>query len=278
MAAAALPGCGPEAGGGRGGPLVTKGRIHQSVCQWCFKGIELEALARRVAAMGAKSIELVPPKDWPILKRHGLTCALSTSHGFVDGFCRTENHAMCVEKVAKSIDATAEAGFPNVIAFAGFNKGLSRDVALANTVAGLKKVIGRAEQKKVTICLEVLNSRVDVEMKGHPGYVADTVEWVAQVCDKVGSQQLKILFDIYHVQIMQGDIITRIRRYKDYIGHYHVAGVPGRNEPDETQELNYPAILRAVAHTGYSGYVAQEFLPTRDPLSSLAKAVKLCDV
>jgi hydroxypyruvate isomerase len=260
------------------GRVVTKGRINQSVCAWCFDPMPLETLAGHAAAIGLKSVELVDPKNWPVLKEHGLVCAIASSHGFVDGMNRKENHAMCIDKIKAAVDACAEAGFPSVITFSGFSKGMPPDVGLDNTVEGLKKVIGYAEKKGVNLCLEVLNSRVDVEMKGHPDYMADNVEWVAEACKRVGSPRMKILFDIYHVQIMQGDVITRIRQYKDYIGHYHTAGVPGRNEIDETQELNYPAIMNVIAETGYTGYVGQEFIPTHDPISSLREAVRLCDV
>lgn len=276
-AAIGLPGCGPQAAGPQG-RLATKGRINQSVCKWCWDGIPLEKFARECAAMGVKSIELVDPKDWPILKKNGLICALTGSHMFVDAFTEKKNHAMCIEKITEAVDATSEAGWPNVITFSGSRRDMTDEVGIKNTVEGLKKVIGHAEKKKVNLCFEILNSRVAVEMKGHPGYMADKVEWVAEVCDKVGSERLKMLFDIYHVQIMQGDVITRIKKYAKYIGHYHVAGVPGRNEIGENQELNYPAILRAVIATGYKGYVAQEFMPTRDPLRSLREAVKICDV
>jgi len=259
-------------------PAATKGRLKQSVCYWCFDRIELEAFARHVAAMGIRSIELVPPEKWSILKRHGLICALTPSHGFVEGWNRKENHAMCEEKVKQAIDATAAAGFPSVITFSGFRKGMPDDVGLENTVAGLKRVIGYAERHKVNLCLEVLNSRVNVEMKGHPDYMADKVEWAVEVCRRIGSPRMKILFDIYHVQIMQGDIITRIRQFHEYIGHYHTAGVPGRNEIDDTQEINYAPIFKAIAETRFEGYVAHEFIPTRDPLQGLREAVALCDV
>jgi len=259
-------------------PVVTKGRINQSVCPWCFEPMPLETLARHAAAMGLKSVELVPPKDWQILKKHGLVCAITSSHGFVKGFNHKENHQMCIDKIKECVDATAAAGFPSVITFSGFRKGMPDDVGLENTVAGLKKVIGYAEKKKVNLCLEVLNSRVDVEMKGHPDYMCDKVEWAVEVCRRIASQRMTLLFDIYHVQIMQGDIITRIRQYHEYIGHYHTAGVPGRNEIDDTQELNYRPIMKAIAKTGYTGYVGQEFIPTRNPVQSLRQAVKLCDV
>lgn len=259
-------------------PAVVKGRIKQSVCAWCFKPMDLETLAQNGAAMGLKSIEGVPPKDWGILKKHGLVCALTSSHGFVNGWNRTENHAMCAEKITAAIEATAAAGFPSVITFSGFRRGMPEDVGLENTVAGLKTVIGLAEKKKVNLVFEVLNSRVSAEMKGHPDYMADHIEWGVEVCKRIGSERMKLLFDIYHVQIMQGDVITRIREFHPYIGHYHTAGVPGRNEPDENQELNYPAIMRAIAETRYTGFVGQEFVPTRDPMKSLWNAVRLCDV
>lgn len=260
------------------GRVATKGRLKQSVCQWCFEPMDIETLARNAAAMGIQSIELVPPDKWPILKKHGLICALSSSHGFVEGWNRKENYAMCTERVKQAIDATAAAGFPGVITFSGFRKGMPDDVGLENTVAGLKQVIGYAEQKKVNLCLEVLNSRVNVEMKGHPDYMADKVEWAVEVCRRIGSPRMKILFDIYHVQIMQGDIITRIQQFHEYIGHYHTAGVPGRKEIDATQEINYLPIFKAIAETRYAGYVAHEFIPTRDPMQTLREAVALCDV
>lgn len=260
--------------------VVSNGRIKQSVCAWCFtKTMSLEKLAPQVAAMGVKSIELVDPKDFGILKKHGLMCAITGSHGFVRGFNHKENHAWCADIVEKRIDACAESGIcPTIIVFSGFRKGLPDDVGLDNTVEGLKKVIGHAEKKKITLCLEVLNSRVGEEMKGHPDYMCDKVEWAVEVCRRIGSPRMTLLFDIYHIQVMQGDIITRIRQFHPYVGHYHTAGVPGRNEIDAHQEVNYPAIMRVVAQTGYQGFVGQEFIPTRDPIQSLREAIKLCDV
>jgi len=257
---------------------AVKGRIRQSVVSWCYEPMPLETLARHAAAIGLKAIENVEPKDWGILKRYGLACAMTVGHGFIDGMNRKENHPMCVEKLRACIEANGQAGFPNVITFTGLRKGIPDDVGLENTVLGLKQVIGDAERNKVNLCLEVLNSRVDAHMKGHPDYMCDNVEFAVEVCKRVGSERMKILFDIYHVQIMQGDVITRIRQYHQYIGHYHVAGVPGRNEIDDTQEVNYPAIMRAIVATGYTGYVGQEFIPTRDPIQSLREAVRLCDV
>jgi hydroxypyruvate isomerase len=257
---------------------VTKGRINQSVAAWCFKPMDLDTLCRHAVSLGIKSVELVDPPDWPTLKKHGLICAMSNSHGFVSGWNHKENYPRCIEITTKAIEDTAAAGFPNVITFPGFRKGMPDDVGLENTVEGIKKVIGLAEKKKVNLCMEVLNSRVNVDMKGHPDYMCDNVEFAVEVCKRVGSPRMKILFDIYHVQIMQGDVITRIRAYHEYIAHYHTAGNPGRNELDDNQEINYPPIMREIVKTGYTGYVGQEFIPTRDPITSLREGVELCDV
>jgi hydroxypyruvate isomerase len=179
----------------------------------------------------------------------------------------------------KSIDATAEAGYPSVITFSGFRRGIDIDEGQKNMVEGLKQIVGHAEKQKVTLCLEMLNSRVDVEMKGHPDYFCDSVELAVDVCKRIGSPRMKMLFDVYHVQIMQGDVIVRLKQYAEYIGHYHTAGVPGRNELDDTQELNYAAIMKAIAATGYIGYVGQEFIPTwEDKIASLGHGVRVCDV
>lgn len=262
------------------GKAATKGRVNHSVCAWCFeKWWNLEALCQKATALGIKSVELVDPKDFPLLKKYGLVCALTNSHGFEKGFNKKEQHDWAADILRKQIDACADSGCcPTVITFSGFRKGTPDDEGLANTVEGLKKVIGHAEQKKINLCIEVLNSRVDVPMKGHPDYQCDKVEWAAEVCKRIGSPRMTLLFDVYHVQIMEGDIIARIKQYKDYIGHYHVAGVPGRNEPDASQEINYPAVMKTIVETGYQGYVAQEFIPTRDPLQSLREAVRICDV
>lgn len=257
---------------------VVHGRIKQSVCAWCFKPMPIAELAAAAAAMGLKSVELVDPKDWPILKQHGLVCAITSSHGFVKGWNHLENHGYCEQIINDAIEVTAAAGFPNVITFSGMRDGIDDAEGKRNTIAGLKKVIGLAEKKKVNLCIEMLNSRVNVEMKGHPGYQCDKMDWAKDVCDAVGSPRMKILFDIYHVQIMQGDVITRIRELKDYTAHYHTAGVPGRNDLDETQELNYPPIMQAIVETGYQGYVGQEFIPKGDKIAALRQAARLCDV
>jgi hydroxypyruvate isomerase len=254
------------------------GRINQSVIHWCFKPMPVEELAAHAARMGLKSVELVGPEYWPALKKLGLICAITPSHGFTKGFAHVEEHAECLATLRKRIDESAEAGFPNIITFSGFRRGISDEEGLKNMVTGLKQVMGQAEKKKVTLCLEMLNSRVNIEMKGHPDYFCDKIEMAAEVCKRVGSERMKILFDIYHVQIMEGDIITRIKEFHPYIGHYHTAGVPGRNELDDTQEINYAPIMKAIVDTGYKGYVGQEFIPVRDKVASLNEAVKLCDI
>ncbi len=268
-----------------GGPkrAATKGHINHSVAAWCFASHwDTEQLCRIAKQIGCKSIELVGPADFPTLKKHGLICAL-TPNGmpdppFVEGFNNPRNHETVIARTRESIDACAEYNFPSVIAFTGFRDGIPDDIGAKNCVNGLKKIVGYAEKKKVNICLEMLNSRVAVEMQGHPGYQGDHMDYCMDIVKAVGSPRMKILFDIYHVQIMDGDVISRIRQYKDYIGHYHTAGNPGRAELDDKQEINYPPIMREIVKTGYEGYVGHEFIPTRDPLEGLTEAVKLCDV
>ncbi len=257
---------------------VAKGRIHQSVVHWCFNPMPVEKLIGHAAALGMNSVELIAPEHFKSLKAHGLVCAISSSHGFAKGFAHLEEHEECLTNLRKSIDATAEAGFPSVITFSGFRRGIPTEVGMRNMVDGLKKIVGYAEKKKVTLCLEMLNSRVNIEMKGHPDYFCDDIDQSVEICKSIGSERLKVLFDIYHVQIMHGDVITRIKKHHPYIGHYHTAGVPGRNEIDDTQEINYGPIMRTIVETGYKGYVGQEFIPLRDKVESLSQAVKICDV
>jgi hydroxypyruvate isomerase len=263
---------------------IAKGRIKQSVVQWCFKPMPTEELARHAAALGMKSVELCPPADWPILKKYGLTCAIASSHGFVRGWNHRENWDFCADSITKAVNASADFGCPTVITFSGMRGDLPAgpegdEIGKKTMVEGLKRVLPLAEQKKITLAIEMLNSRVDVEMKGHPGYQCDSIEWAVDVCDRVGSDRLKILFDIYHVQIMQGDVIVRLKKYKDYIAHYHTAGNPGRNEIDDSQEIHYPGIMKAIAETGYKGFVGQEFIPTwKDPVAALRYAARVCDV
>ena len=253
-------------------------RIRQSVVHWCFKPMSVETLAANAARMGMQSVELVGPEHWAVLKQHKLICAITGSHGFAKGFAHKEEHDECVQRLRQSIDSTAREGWPSVITFSGFRRGLSDEVGMRNMVEGLKKIAGYAEEKKVTLCVEMLNSKVNVEMKGHPDYFCDDIERTVDICRQVSSERVKVLFDIYHVQIMHGDVIARIRKHHPFIGHYHTAGNPGRNEIDATQEINYPPIMRAILATGYNGYVGQEFIPLRDPVASLQHAVTTCDV
>ena len=257
---------------------VQRGNIRQSVVPWCFRPMPPAELVGHAATLGLKSVELISPEHWPLLKENGLVCAISSSHGFAKGFAHVEEHDECIATLRKNIDLTSAAGWPNIITFSGFRRGISDDDGIRNMVAGLKKVVGYAEEKKVTLCLEMLNSRVDVEMKGHPDYFCDDIERSIEICRQVGSERMKVLFDIYHVQIMHGDVIRRIRKHYPYVAHYHTAGVPGRAEIDDAQELNYAAIMRAIVETGYQGHVGQEFIPTRDKVTSLADAVRICDV
>jgi hydroxypyruvate isomerase len=257
---------------------VKNGRIKQSVVPWCFK-MKIEELAEAAAKLGMASIELCSPNDFPILKKHGLTCAILGSHGFVKGFNHVENHEECSQKVIASIDAAKAFGCPNVITFSGMREKKTDEEGLKNCIDGLKKVIGHAEKSGVTLAIEMLNSRVSEEMKGHPGYQCDNLEFAKKVCDGVGSPRMKILFDFYHVQIMHGDVSVRTREYKDYIAHIHTAGVPGRAEIDDSQELNYPPLMKVLLEIGYTGFVGQEFIPRNaDKIASLRHAVRLCDV
>jgi hydroxypyruvate isomerase len=257
--------------------VALNGNINHSVSKWCYTGgdkpITYEELCAACAKMGIKSIELLEPKELPLLKNYGLTCAIVSSHSLTKGMNRPENHAECIEKLRTSIDAAAANNCPSTISFPGNRGGMSDELGIINSVEGFKKIVGYAEKKGININIEFLNSKVN-----HKDYMFDNMNWGVEVCKQVGSERLKILFDIYHAQIMEGDIIRTIQDYHQYIGHYHTGGVPGRNEIDETQELYYPAIMRAIVKTGFKGYVGQEFVPMRDPLTSLAQAIRICDV
>ena len=257
--------------------VALNGRINHSVSKWCYTSgkqkITFEELCAAASKMGIKSIELLGADELPTLKPYGLTCAIIGTHSINKGMNRVENHAECIEKIRNSIDAAAAFGSPGVISFSGNREGMEDELGIQNAVDGYKKIVGYAEEKGVTIQIEYLNSKVN-----HKDYMFDNMHWGVEVCKQVGSPRLKILYDIYHAQIMEGDIIRTIRDNHEYIGHYHTGGVPGRNEIDETQELYYPAIMRAIVDTGYTGFVGQEFVPVGDPLSSLAKAIEICDV
>lgn len=258
-----------------------EGRLRQSIVHWCYKDYwkDVDEFARVTRGLGCTSVELIDPQHWPVLKKHGLACAIAGSHGFVKGMNNPAHWAECIDLMTKRIDACAEAGFASVITFTGMREpSIPDDVGMKNCVEGYKKVVGHAEKKKVTLCLEMLNSRVDANMKGHPGYQGDHTDYCVEIIKAVGSARLKLLFDVYHVQIMDGDVIARIRQHRDHIGHVHTAGVPGRGELDDRQEVNYPAVMRALADAGYRGYVGQEFIPTRDPMAGLTEAVEKCTV
>ena len=256
-----------------------QGRINQSIVYWCFeKYWDIEQTCKVARQLGCKSIELVEPRYWPILRKYNLICAITGSHGFEKGMNNPEYHDMCLKELKNSIDACNEYGFPNVITFTGFRENIPDDVGITNCVNGYKRIIRYAESKKVNLCLEILNSRVAIEMQGHPGYQGDHTDYCMEIIKRVGSPRMKLLFDIYHVQVMDGDIITRIRQYQDYIGHYHTAGNPGRCEIGDKQEINYKPIMEEIARTGYLGYVGQEFIPTGNPYTGLKEAVILCDV
>ncbi|MCG3199779.1 MAG: TIM barrel protein [Candidatus Omnitrophica bacterium] len=251
-----------------------KGRVHHSVCRWCYRDIELEDLCKNAAAMGIASVELLNPEEWPIARKHGLTCAMANGPGGIsDGWNTLENHDGLVERGEKRLAEVAGAGLPNMIVFSGNRRGMPDEQGLENCVKGLLRILPLAERLKVTVCMELLNSKVD-----HKDYMCDHTPWGVELVKRVGSERFKLLYDIYHMQIMEGDVVRTIRESKDYIGHYHTGGVPGRNEIDETQELNYAFVLQAIVDTGFQGFVAQEFIPKLDPMTSLARAVQLCDV
>lgn len=257
---------------------VTHNRIHQSVVPWCFRPMPDLELIEHSHRMGLPSVELVDPELWPELKKRGMTCALAGSHGFAKGFAHVEEHAECLEFLTQRINQCAQAAVPSIITFSGFRRALSDEEGTKNMIEGLKKIARHAERKKVTVCMEMLNSRVNENMKGHPDYFCDHIDPSVEIVKQVASERVKVLFDIYHVQIMDGDIITRIRRHHPYIGHYHTAGVPGRAEIDATQEIQYLPIMKTIVETGYQGFVGQEFIPVRDKIRSLNEAVELCDV
>lgn len=253
--------------------VVKTGRINQAVSRWCYGKWSLDELCAVCSRLGIKGIDLLEPRDFETVKKHGLVCSMVSCNSLPDGLCDKKFHEKCITQLRQTIDQVSAAGFPNVIAFSGNRRGIPDDVGIENAVSALKQIVGQAEEKKVTICMEYLNSKVN-----HKDYMFDKMAWGVEVCKRVGSERFKILYDIYHAQIMEGDIIRTIRTYKDYIGHYHTGGNPGRNEIDETQELYYPAIMRAVTDSGFKGFVAHEFVPKGDPLTGLTNAVRICDI
>lgn len=276
--------------------LAIKGRIKQSLVFWCFNvggdKWDIEKQCQIAKQLGCVSIELGDYKDFPIIKKHGLTCAIAGNRmpgaPFMRGLNNPAYHAEVIARTKEAIDGCAEYGYQNVIAFTGYkwknaddpkSGEISLEEGAANCVKALKELCAYADKKNVNICVEHLNTRDDSHpMKGHPGYQGDDIDYVANIARAVGSPRAKILFDIYHVQIMNGDVIRRIEQCKDVIGHIHTAGNPGRAELDDKQEINYPPIMRKLIEIGYKGFVGQEFIPTRDPLVGLTEAVRLCDV
>ncbi len=253
-----------------------KGRINHSVCKWCYPKVSLEDLCQASKAMGLVSIELLEVKDFDTLKKHGLMCAMVSGvpGGINRGLNRLENHDKIVAFYEEVAPKVAAAGFKNIICFSGDRKGMPDEQGLENCAIGLKRIAPICEKSKVVAVMELLNSKVN-----HPDYMCDHTAWGVELCKKVGSEHFKLLYDIYHMQIMEGDVIATIRKSHPYIAHYHTGGVPGRNEIDDSQELNYPAIMKAIVETGFKGHVAQEFIPKRpDVLASLRQGVTICDV
>jgi sugar phosphate isomerase/epimerase len=294
-AAAALAGIGPEALAAEG-KAALKGRIKQSIVFWCFNSAgdkwDLDTTCQVAKELGCVSVEITGPEDFATLKKHGLICAIAANGmpgaPFKKGFNNPKYHDEVIDRTKKVIDACSDAGFPSVIAFSGYkwrdaddakSGEISRDEGFDECVKGFKKIVPYAEKKGVTICMEHLNTRDDSHpMKGHPGYQGDDVDWMASIIRKVGSPRLKLLFDVYHIQIMHGDILRRIEQNKDVIGHVHTAGNPGRGELDDAQEIQYAPVMKKLLEIKYEGCVGQEFIPTRDAREGLRQAVKVCDV
>ncbi|MBL8725536.1 MAG: TIM barrel protein [Planctomycetes bacterium] len=253
-----------------------KKRLRQSVCRWIYGNIPLEEFCAKVAAIGITGIDLLTANEWQVPKRHGLTCSMAygpKSMQIHHGLNRLEHHDEFVAEAEKLLPRIAAAGIPNMIVFSGNRGGQDDATGIGHCVTGLKRLAPLAEQAGVTLCLEYLNSKVD-----HKDYAFDRMAYGLEICKQVGSPRVKLLYDIYHAQIMEGDVIRTIQQHHQWIGHYHTGGVPGRRDIDETQELYYPAICRAILATGYEGFVAHEYLPKSDPLGTLAKAFALCDV
>jgi hydroxypyruvate isomerase len=253
-----------------------KGNVNHSVCRWCYDKIPLEELCRAAKEMGIESVELQGPDEWPIIQKYGLTCAMANGAGFgiERGWNRPELHEELIKSYSEVIPKAANAGLTNIICFSGNRKGLDDELGIKNCAEGLKRLMPVAEKHKVNVVMELLNSKVN-----HKDYQCDHSDWGVALCKEVGSERFKLLYDIYHMQIMEGDVIATIRKYHPYFAHYHTGGVPGRHEIDESQELNYPAVMKAILATGFKGHVAQEFIPARkDALASLKQGVQICDV
>ena len=253
---------------------VPASRLRQSVSRWCYGKLSLEELCTAAKRIGLSAIDLLDEKDWDTPKQFGLSCAMANGFGSIPkGFNRPDNHDQLVADAERMMPLAAAAGVPNIVCFSGNRAGMSDGEGIANCIAGLKRIAPTAERVGVTLCMELLNSKVD-----HHDYHADHTAWGVQVVKGVESPRLKLLYDIYHMQIMEGDVVRTIRENAQHIAHYHTGGVPGRNEIDETQELNYRRVAQAIAHSGFGGFLAHEFVPRRDPITSLAQAFAICDV
>jgi hydroxypyruvate isomerase len=257
---------------------ATKDKINHAACRWCYSSIPLDELCRRGKEIGLQGIDLLTIEETPTAQKYGLTCSMGSldlkGYGITKGFNRLENHKDLIAYYEDRLPKAAQLGMKNFICFSGNREGLSDVQGLANCAVGIKKLMPIAEKHGVTLVMELLNSKID-----HKDYQCDKTEWGAALVKAVGSDYFKLLYDIYHMQIMEGDVIRNIRNYHPYIAHYHTGGVPGRNEIDDSQELYYPAIMKAIVETGYKGFVAQEFIPKNpDKLGSLDKCVKICDI
>jgi hydroxypyruvate isomerase len=260
--------------------LKFKGNINHSVCQWCYNFIPLEELCLAVKKIGFNAIDLLGPKDWPTIQKHGIfssMCYIDGKVSLTNGFNNKQYHEQLIKSYTEVIPLMVNAGYKNVICFSGSRNGMDDETGLKNCVEGLQKILPLAEKSGVTVQMELLNSKVD-----HKDYMCDRTPWGVELCKRLGSENFKLLYDIYHMQIDEGDVIRTIRDNHQYIGHYHTAGVPGRHELNEKQELYYPAIMQAILDTGFKDYVAQEFIPTgketKEKIAALKQAVKLCDI
>jgi hydroxypyruvate isomerase len=256
-------------------PTKRKGNIHQSVSRWCYQKIPLDQLCIYAAQIGLKGIDLLHPEEYDVPARYGLRCTMGYAEGgeHNKGLNRLENHDLIEAGLRKYIPIAAKAGIPNVITFSGARDGISDEEGARNTVTGLRRMKPIAEDNGVTLCMELLNSKVD-----HPGYMCDHTAWAVPIVEEVNSPHIKLLNDLYHMQIMEGDLIATIRKHQQWFAHYHTGGVPGRHELDNTQEVQWDGVMRAIAATGFTGYIAHEFIPTRDPFTSLREAVDLSDI
>lgn len=254
----------------------TSTKVNHSACRWCYQDIPLDEFAKEGKKIGLKAIDLLRPEEWDVVRKHGVECSLATDTfaNIIKGFNDANNHAELQSKYTGLINKASDAGIKRVIVFSGNRNGISDQQGIDMCAVGLEPLVKLAEKKNVTLVMELLNSKVD-----HHDYQCDHTPWGVSLADKIGSDHFKLLYDIYHMQIMEGDIIATIKKYHSYIDHYHTGGVPGRHEINDSQELNYPAIIQAIVSTGFDGYIAQEFIPTYpDKLNALKEAITICSV